>query len=276
MGDAQAGVTPPPGHRQRSDTSRAPPATSGLAGPRSDRPVTSAYDAIARLYDPWSRSVVEDVDFYVAEAKRAAPGPIVELGVGTGRIAVPIAAAGIRVIGIDSSAGMLAVATEQAELAGVADRLELRLGDYRSPRVSERVALVLCPFRAYLHLPDDTERLTALRAARDLLRPGGRLVFDVFTPSREDIEETGGRWLEREPGIFERAEWDETARTLTLSLRGPEHGTAMTLAWISAEEWRCLLEEAGFEVEACYGWFDRRPWAGHEDSIWLARRPGVG
>ena len=53
----------------------------------------SPYDAIAELYDPWSRSVVEDVGFYVAEARKAG-GPIVELGVGTGRIAVPIAETG--------------------------------------------------------------------------------------------------------------------------------------------------------------------------------------
>ena len=53
----------------------------------------SAYDAIARLYDPWSRSVTEDVPFYLEEARRSG-GPVVELGVGTGRIAVPIASAG--------------------------------------------------------------------------------------------------------------------------------------------------------------------------------------
>ena len=78
----------------------------------------SAYDAIARLYDPWSSSVVEDVAFYVEEAVRSG-GPVVELGVGTGRIAIPTAAAGIAVIGIDASAEMLTVAREQAELGGV-------------------------------------------------------------------------------------------------------------------------------------------------------------
>ena len=46
----------------------------------------------------------------------------------------------------------------------------------------------------------------------------------------------------------------------------------MTLAWLSPAEWRALLERAGFEVEACYGWFDRRPYDGGEDSIWIARR----
>ena len=237
---------------------------------------TDPYDAIARLYDPWSRSVVEDVAFYVEEARPAAPGPLVELGVGTGRIAIPIASEGIDVIGIDSSAGMLEVCRERAELAGVADRLDLRLGDYRRPRVSGPVELVLCPFRAYLHLQDEDERLDALRAAHDLLVPGGRLVFDVFTPSTEDIETTHGRWLEREPGIYERAEWDTERRVLTLSLRGPESETTMRLAWVSQPEWRSLLHEAGFTIEACYGWFDRRPWAGEEDSIWLASRPALG
>jgi SAM-dependent methyltransferase len=234
------------------------------------------YDAIARLYDPWSRSVVEDVTFYVEEASRAAPGPVVELGVGTGRIAVPVAAAGISVIGVDSSAGMLEICREAADLAGVAEKLDLRIGDYSRPPVAERVRLVLCPFRAYLHLHGEAERLQALRAAYDLLVPGGRLVFDVFTPSREDIEETHGRWLEREPGIFERADWDTAKRVLTLSLRGPDSETTMELAWVSQAEWRALLHEAGFAVNACYGWFDRRPWDNQEDSIWIATRRGVG
>jgi SAM-dependent methyltransferase len=232
----------------------------------------SSYDAIARLYDPWSRSVTEDVSFYVAEALEVSPGPVVELGVGTGRIAVPIAAAGVRVIGVDSSAGMLEVCRERAESAGVAELVELRLGDLRAPPVSERVSLVLCPFRSYLHLRSDDERLDALRAARELLVPGGRLIFDVFAPGADDIAETDGRWLEREPEIFERADWDTDRRTLTLSVRGPSGEATMALAWLSAGEWQALLERAGFEVEALYGWFDRRPFRGGEDMVWIARR----
>jgi SAM-dependent methyltransferase len=232
----------------------------------------SGYDAISRVYDPWSLSVTEDIVFYVELAVEAG-GPVVELGVGTGRIAVPTAAAGIGVIGVDSSPGMLEVCREQAELAGVSGLLDLRLGDFRDPPVEERLRLVTSPFRSFLHLQDDEARLAALRGARGLLVPGGRLAFDVFEPSREDIEATHGRWLEREPDIFERADWDETARTLTLSVRGPEGATTMTLSWISADEWRGLLERADLEVEACFGWFDRRPYSGGEDSVWLARRP---
>ena len=171
-----------------------------------------------------------------------------ELGVGTGRIAIPSALAGAQVIGVDSSAGMLKVCATRAREAGVAERLDLRLGDLRRPPVDERVPLVTCPFRSYLHLRDDDERLEALRSARELLRPGGRLVFDVFTPSREDIEATHGRWIEREPGIDERADWDLTAQTLTLSVRGLQGSSTMTLWWIEPERWHSLLADAGFEV----------------------------
>jgi SAM-dependent methyltransferase len=233
----------------------------------------SAYDAIARIYDPWSRSVVEDVGFYVEEAL-AAEGPIVELGVGTGRIAIPTAAAGIPVIGVDSSPGMLEICRDHAAFAGVEALIDLRLGDLLDPPVVERVALVTCPFRAFLHLHTDEDRLAGLRAARRLLVPGGRLVFDVFQPGADDIAQTHGRWLEREPGIFERAEWDEAERTLTLSVRGREGETTMSLAWISPGEWRALLARAGFELVACYGWFDRTPYRGGEDTVWVAARPG--
>jgi SAM-dependent methyltransferase len=232
----------------------------------------SKYDSIARLYDPWSASVTEDVEFYVEEAQKAG-SPVVELGVGTGRIAVPTAAAGIRVIGVDSSPGMLEVCREAAELAGVAGLLDLRLGEVEAPPVDERVGLVTCPFRSFLHLLDDDARLRALRAARELLVPGGRFVFDVFAPSAADIADTNARWLEREPGIWERADWDSRARTLTLSVRGESGETSFVLAWLSNDEWRARLEQAGFQVTGCYGWFDRRPYAGGEDTVWVARRP---
>jgi SAM-dependent methyltransferase len=232
----------------------------------------SEYDAIAELYDPWSRTVTEDVDFYVAQARKAR-GTVVELGIGTGRIALPVAAAGVPVIGVDSSAGMLEVCRRRAEAAGVARLLDLRLGDLRYPPVSERVRLVTSPFRALLHLETDAERRQTLAAVRRLLVPGGRFVFDVFAPSAEDVADTHGRWLEREPEIWELAHWDLEGRVLTLRLRGPQSETSMRLSWLPPEEWRTLLEQAGFEIDACYGWFDLRPYTGGEDSIWLARRP---
>jgi SAM-dependent methyltransferase len=229
------------------------------------------YDRIAAIYDPWSVSVTEDVDFYVEEAL-ASGGPLVELAVGTGRIAVPIAKAGVQVIGVDESSAMLAVARAFADREGVSELVDLRLGDLRTPPVAERVPLVVIPFRSLLHMTDEQEKLRALEAAAGLLEPGGRLVFDVFAPSREDVEETDGLWIEREPGIFERADWDERARTLVLSVRGGEQAATFELHWLSPPEWLALIERAGFEVEELYGWFDRRPWDDTEDQIWVCRR----
>jgi SAM-dependent methyltransferase len=228
------------------------------------------YDRIARFYDPWSRSVTEDIGFYVDRA-RASGGPVVELAVGTGRIAVPVARAGVRVIGVDSSAAMLSVARQAVQAAGVANLVDLRLGDLREPPVPERVPLVLCPFRSLLHMETEAEKLRALRAAHDLLEPGGRFVFDVFSPSKEDIAETDGRWLEREPGIFERADWDEGARTLSLSVRSNGDTTTFGLHWLSRPEWARLVDEAGFEIEAVYGWFDLRPHVDEEDMVFVVR-----
>ncbi len=228
------------------------------------------YDEIARFYDPWSRSVTEDIGFYVDEAL-ASGGPVVELAVGTGRIAVPIAQAGVAVIGVDSSPGMLEVARRAAEDAGVSGLVDLRVGDLREPPVDERVPLVICPFRSLLHMETEAQKLCALRAARALLAAEGRFVFDVFAPSSEDIQETNGRWLEREPGIWERADWDESARTLTLSVRSDESTTSFGLHWLSLPEWLRLLDEGGFAVDSVFGWFDRRPFDGEEDMIFVAR-----
>jgi SAM-dependent methyltransferase len=172
------------------------------------------------------------------------------------------------VIGVDSSRGMLDVCARRAALAGV--QVDLRVGDLRKPPVRERVPLVIAPFRSLLHMHTDVDRRAVLDSVCELLLPGGRFVFDVFTPGKEDIEQTHDRWLEREPGIFEKALWDEQRRVLTLTVRGDNVETTMKVSWLPPEEWRRLLGETGFEVEACYGWFDRTPFKGGEDTIWIA------
>jgi SAM-dependent methyltransferase len=144
----------------------------------------------------------------------------------------------------------------------------------RDPPVDGEFALVAIPFRSLLHMETNVDRRAALRAVRERLAPDGRFIFDVFTPAADDIADTHGRWIEREPGIWERADWDEITRTLVLRVRGSNGEAEMSLAWLSVPEWRTLLDEEGFELEGLYGWFDRRPWTGGEDSVWVCRRPG--
>ena len=147
------------------------------------------YDRDRGIYDPWSRSVTEDVEFYVDEAlairrprgrARGRNGP----HRGSDRPGRH------RRDRRRPLPGMLAVARAARRARGVSSLVDLRLGDLREPPVTERVPLVICPFRSLLHMATEDEKLRALRAARRLLEPGGRLVFDVFAPSREDIDET--------------------------------------------------------------------------------------
>src|SRR5207253_8507031 len=109
------------------------------------------YEAWADRYAEWSAGVTADVPIYVALA-READGLLVELAVGNGRVAIPVAqATGRRVVGIDSSPAMLDQARARAAQAGV--HLELREGDMRDFVLDEPAALIYCPFRALLHLP---------------------------------------------------------------------------------------------------------------------------
>ena len=95
----------------------------------------SLYDAFAPIYDDWSAHMTEDVAFYV-ELARETDGPLVELAVGNGRVAIPVAReTGRHVLGIDSSPAMLAQARERAAAAGV--ELELREGDMRDLELDE-------------------------------------------------------------------------------------------------------------------------------------------
>jgi SAM-dependent methyltransferase len=115
-------------------------------------------------YDAWADRYAEssstgdsaDVPFYVGLA-READGPLVELAVGTGRVAIPVAqATGRRVVGIDSSRGMLAQARRRAAEQRV--ELDLREGDMRELELEDLAALIYCPGRSLLHLPTWADR----------------------------------------------------------------------------------------------------------------------
>jgi ubiquinone/menaquinone biosynthesis C-methylase UbiE len=227
----------------------------------------SNFDAFAPIYDDWASHMTEDVDFYVSLA-READGPLVELAVGSGRVAIPVATAtGRPVLGIDTSPAMLAQARERAAAGGV--ELELREGDMRDLSLEEPAALVYCPFRGIMHLPTWRDRRLLFERVAAALRPGGRFAWNVFVFNPHIAAQMDGAWDEH-VGIRNRVDHFPGDSRIDITL---EAGST-SLWWTTRSEWEGLIEVAGLEVEALYGWFDRRPFDEEsEEMVWVARKP---
>jgi SAM-dependent methyltransferase len=228
----------------------------------------SEYDAFAPIYDDWSAHMTEDVPFYV-ELAGETEGPIVELAVGNGRVAISVAReTGRKVIGIDRSPAMLAEAAKRAEAAGV--DLELRAGDMRDLELDEPAGLIYCPFRSLLHLPTWGDRRRVFERVAAALRPGGRFAWNSFVLSPHRAAESDGNW-EVQAGVRHRIDHVPADNRIDITL---DSGAHVSLWWVTRGEWEGLIDIAGLEVEALYGDFDRRPF--DEESrefVWVARKP---
>src|SRR5690348_16195460 len=161
--------------------------------------MSSWYDAWADRYDERPTGVSADVSFYV-ELARDADGPLVELAVGTGRVAIPVAqATGRRVLGIDSSRAMLAQARARALEEGV--DLDLREGDIRDLEIEEPAALIYCPGRSLLHLPTWADRRRCFERVAEALRPGGRFAWNAFAFDHRIASAIDGKHADTAPGL---------------------------------------------------------------------------
>jgi SAM-dependent methyltransferase len=228
----------------------------------------SLYDAFAPIYDDWSAHMTDDVAFYV-ELARETPGPLVELAVGNGRVAIPVAReTGRPVLGIDSSPAMLAQARERAEAAGV--DLELRLGDMRELDLDEPAGLVYCPFRSLGHLPTWADRRRVFERVSASLRPDGRFAWNFFVFDPGIAATMHGEWRGQN-GVRHRVDHAKHDNRVDITL---ESGDPISLWWLTRSEWEGLIDVAGFEVEALYGGFERQPfdeWA--TEFVWVVRKP---
>jgi ubiquinone/menaquinone biosynthesis C-methylase UbiE len=224
-------------------------------------------EGFADRYDEWTAGVTEDVAFYV-ELAREADGPIVELAVGSGRVAIPVAEeTGKPVLGIDSSPAMLAQARERAEAAGV--ELELREGDMRDLELDEPAALVYCPARALLHVPTWAGRRQVFERVAASLRPGGRFAWNAFAFDHA-VAARLDRSHQDEP-VPHSIRYSVGDNRIEITLDGS--GTT-SLWWTTKNEWLGLIDVAGLEVEALYGDFDRSPFGDESrEYVWVTRRP---
>jgi SAM-dependent methyltransferase len=225
------------------------------------------YAGLAEVYDVWSAHMTEDVPFYVDLAQEA-DGPVVELAVGSGRVAIPVAQAlGRPLIGLDSSPAMLAKARRDAGAAGV--ELDLREEDMRELSLDESAALIYCPFRSLLHVPTWADRRRVFERVAASLRPGGRFAWNAFVfhfaiAARLDGEHQD----EPVPHVVHHA---VAENRIDIAL---DSGGSISIWWATKNEWLGLIDVAGLEVEALYGWFDKRPFDDESgEFVWVARKP---
>ena len=228
----------------------------------------SLYDAFAPIYDDWSAHMTDDVQFYV-ELARETEGPLVELAVGNGRVAIPVAhETGRHVLGLDASQAMLDQARAKADAAGV--DLELRQGDMRELELDEPAGLIYIPFRSLLHLPTWADRRRVFERVHSSLRPGGRFAWNAFVFDPRLAVRVDGEWQEQN-GVRHRIDQAKHDNRLDITL---ESGDAISLWWLNRSEWEGLIEVAGFEIEALYGGFERQPFDENANEfVWVVRKP---
>lgn len=207
---------------------------------------------MSERYDEWSAATTADIDFYVQLARQT-DGPIIELAIGDGRVAIPIAkSVGRSVIGIDLSPWMLERARVRAKGAGV--ELDLRLGDIRDFTIDVPAGLIYCPARSLLHLPTWADRRQLFERVAASLRPGGVFAWNVFTFDHRFAVELDG--VHQELPVGHTNHYDVADNRIDMRL---DEGGTTSLWWASKNEWLGLIDVAGLSLEALYGDFDRSP-----------------
>jgi len=237
------------------------------------------------------RRRIDDVQYYVTQATRLG-GPMLEYGVGNGRIALPVARHGVAVTGVDQSRAMLDDLRSRLPLerAEVRARVKLRMGDMRAARLKGRFPLVICPFNTALHLYTRTDVERFLARVRAHLTPDGTFIVDLAVPSFVDLMRDPARAFRgsnfRHPTTgdvvryTERFDYDCIRQVLFVTtdfepVGQPDRGWVLPLAHrqFFPQEWEALLHYNGFVAEDVFGDFYGGPLTRSSDvMVWHARR----
>ena len=205
----------------------------------------------------------DDVDA-VAELlhQLADGGEAIEFGVGTGRFALPLAARGTRVWGVDNSEAML----ERLETKRAGEPVELVRGNFVDVRVEAPVKLVYCVFSTLFLLPDQATQLACLENAAAHLPPGGRLVIEMFVHDRtrfRDNQEVIALAVDDGSATFRLSTLEPNTQLIHIQKVGlTTAGVELLpnrLRFVYPSELDLMARLAGFELEAHWSGFSRAP-----------------
>ena len=258
---------------------------------RASRRVTlrrmNDYASFARLYDLFYTDFVDDLPMYRGFAERTG-GRVLEIGVGTGRVAIPLAQAGCAVTGIDLSGEMLAIGRKKLARAGLANRVTLVQADMRRLNLDARFDLAIVPINTFMHNLTLDDQLATLSGIRRRLSPRGLLVIDLFNPD-PTLPDDRRLILHRvRPGAngqpvlqftVRALDWESQISSVTFIVDEPdERGYVrrtvfpFELRFVFRSEAELLMRQAGFAIEEVYGSYDLGAFeAGAEKMIVVAR-----
>jgi SAM-dependent methyltransferase len=250
------------------------------------------FDRLARFYDLEHEDWQQDLNVYAGFARAAGGrGGILELGCGTGRCLLHLAAAGFDVTGLDVSPAMLALARAKVERAGLASRVRLLEGDMRAFSLEQRYGLVFIALNSLMHLETREAQGQAVACAGRHLAAGGRFVVDLFnpdaalpTPDKEGqlflhclkTLPGGGHLLHFQSPTVDRGSqivsmanyYDEISAAGSVT----RHMMPFTLRYLTRGELELLIEAAGLELEALYGSYDLEPFTGESEHLLAVAR----
>lgn len=244
------------------------------------------YADIAELYDLEHGDFDADIELLLNFAE-VVGDPILELGCGSGRLLVPLARAGFKVTGLDSSRPMLDRARSAIDVEGLGNRITLFEADMVRADESPGgpFGLVIFSLNSLMHLTTPGQQRAALVAAREALDPRGQLIIDTLNPSPETLRHlmdgphlegswdlpdgsVVDKWSHRrasaEPQVIDTLLWYDRTRpdgTLTRTR------SSFPLRYIHASELALMLELAGFVEPMFYGSYDLDPYDPESDRL---------
>jgi SAM-dependent methyltransferase len=235
--------------------------------------MSDPFGIYARFYDLDLGSLDDDL-FMIRQFARRSGSPILELGCGTGRVLLPLARDGHRVVGVDVSPAMLAIARNKAEAEGLAGQVSLLQQDMRNLDLDRHFNLIFSAINSFSHLLSTRDQLAALARVREHLAPGGLLLLDLFNPDLARLLDLRGRMtldkILHDPDgqrlLKFRAETVDLAHQVIhvtyvidrIDGQGRVERTVFPfdMRYLFRYELELLLLHAGFEVEAIYGSYD--------------------
>ena len=248
------------------------------------------YTPFAELYDLFYADFDADLEMYLGFAERTG-GPVLEIGSGTGRVALALAEAEYPVVGLELSDALRAVAQQKADQAQLADRARFVAGDMRRFQIDQRFGLIVVPLNTFLHNLTLADQLATLACCKQHLRPGGLLVLDCFNPDPAHAADDGRlivqrSVVDRETGqvaclLLARAtDWGKQLQEITYFIdRSDQNGVvqrttlATTFRFIFRHELHLLLKAGGFDLKDEYGSYDLDPFESGSDKLIVVALP---